>query len=79
MSGTLTPLRLESPVPNSTTVDGAVGGALGDAQAHLAVVEQQAVADLKRLQDFRVRQLDAVVVAGRRVGVQHERLPRRQA
>ena len=66
-SGTLTPLRSESWSPTSTVVTARVLVALVDAQAHLAVVEQQPVAGLERGEDFRMGQLDARRVAGRRV------------
>ncbi len=64
VSGTLTPLRSESLVPTSTTVSARVLVTLGDAQPHLAVVEQQPVADLERGEDFRMGQFDAAGVAG---------------
>ena len=57
-SGTLTPLRSESMVPTSTVV-GALSAAFDDAQPHLAVVEQQAMAGLERGEDLRMGQLDA--------------------
>ena len=57
---------------------GARRRALDDAQAHLAVVEEQAVAGLERREDLRVGQLDALGVARRRVGIEDEGLAGRQ-
>ncbi len=74
MSGRLTPLRSESRLPTSMTVTARSGRALDRAKAHLAVVEQQAVAGFERGEDLRVREIDAGDVAGGRVGVQHEEL-----
>src|SRR4029453_11228438 len=43
-------------------------------QAHLAVIEQQRMARPKGGEDFRMRQLHAVVVARRLVGIEYEAL-----
>jgi len=43
-------------------------------QAHAAVVEQDCMARLKRFEDFRMRQVDPLPVAGLRVVVEHEGL-----
>jgi len=53
-------------------VDGALGRGFLRDQAHLAVVEQQRVAWPQRGENFRMRKLDAGVVARGLVGIQLE-------
>ena len=55
----------------------AVGGGLDDMQPQLAIVDQQIMAGRQRQKDFRMGQADARGVAGRRVGIEGEILPRR--
>ena len=70
VSGRLTPLRSESLPPTSTRVTICLLARFGGDQADLAVVEQQRVAGLDALEDFRMRQVHALGVAGRRIGVE---------
>ena len=72
VSGRLTPLRSESLPPTSTRVTMRLGSASVTVSSHLAVIDQQRVAGLDRGENFRMRQVDALGIARRRVGVEHE-------
>jgi len=58
--------------PITTPRHGALGRGLFRDQPHLAVVEQQRMAGPQRRQDFRMRKVDAGLVAGRLVGIEHK-------
>ena len=59
VSGRLTPFLLEMRPATSTIVSARPGATRGDAQQHLAVVDQHAMAGPQRVEDFRMRQKDA--------------------
>ncbi len=65
VSGRLTPFLSEILVPETTVVTMRLPSLFQRLQLQLAVVDQQAVAGLDRIQDFGMRQIDAVAVAGR--------------
>ncbi len=72
VSGRLTPLRFDTLPPTSTKRDDALRRYFGRDQPQLAVVDEERIARLDRGKDFRMRQLHALGVAGRRIGVEHE-------
>ncbi len=74
VSGRLTPFLLETRPATSTTVSSAAALGRGDPQHHLAVVDEEPVALGERAQDFRMRQIDARLAAGRGVAVEDEGL-----
>ncbi len=67
-------LAVGNPGAGNNSGDDALAVALLSAQMQLAVVDQQAVARLDRFENFRMRQENAGVVAGRIVVVQREGL-----
>ena len=74
MSGTLTPLWSDSGPPTTTSVSRRVVALARHPQAQLAVVQQQRAADRGRLDDLRMRQVDARGTAWRRVQIELESL-----